>query len=289
MCKPRLALAILGLLFCLASHAGGKAQAQPQRAPWTYGSNLRAYFFSKGFRKGIDQTAFAVGGNFHAQGDLLRGLGVGLTYGTAQPLGLNSTLPARVDPGLPGTTLNALEELYAQYRDGFALLRLGRQIIRTPWANPADSRMVPNAFQGIALTDTGAHGWSFNANRMVRFKSRVSASFEASDLLSPKPTAGQLSLGVSNASEQHAVQVWYYDFYGTAQLGYVEAVQRFDRRARYRPFVEAQYIAEAGTTVRLSANVNAHGYGIGAGVVGDRGDLTVSYNDVPAKAGDRKS
>ncbi len=48
-------------------------------------------------------------------------------------------------------------------------------------------------------------------------------------------------------------------------------------------------MAEAGNTLRLPANVKAHGYGINLGIQHDRGDLSVAYNDVPFENGVYKS
>lgn len=272
------------LIFMAASPAGASTSAKSHRAPFKYSASIRAYYFTRSFRQGTDQSAVSLGGNFHLEDDLLPGIGAGLTFGSANPLGLNNVNPKFVDAGLPGTTLSVLEELYAQYRSDFVTLRVGRQILRTPWANPSDSRMIPNAFQGVGLNAQAGNGWSFSANRMVRFKQRVGSTFANTDLLAATPTAGMLNLGASYSEAECAFQAWHYDFYGTASLEYMEATQRFATREKYRPFISAQYIAENGTTFRLPANVNAHGYGVATGVTTDRGDLAVSYNNVPAKS-----
>lgn len=268
-------------LLCTAAPAAAKLQRQHIK----YGTNVRAYYFTRGFRNGTNQAAFSLGGNFHADGDFAPALGAGLTWGIGEPLGLNDPNAKFIDAGLPGTPISVLEELYAAYNTDFASLRIGRQIVRTPWANPSDSRMIPNAFQGIGFNAKGSHGWSFAANRMVRFKQRVSSQFVNNDLLSPKPTAGMLNLGVLYADPKQALQAWHYHFYGTASLEYIEATQRFGITNKYRPFLSGQYIAENGTTSRLPANVNAHGYGVSSGVTTAQGDLTLSYNDISAKSG----
>lgn len=271
-------------LAALSFWATAPAAAKLQRQHVKYGTNLRAYYFTRSFRSGTNQAAFSLGGNFHADGDFAPGLGASLTWGTGEPLGLNDPNLKFVDAGLPGTPISVLDELYVTYHTDFASLRIGRQIVRTPWANPSDSRMIPNAFQGVGFNLKGSNGWSFAANRMLRFKQRVSSLFVNNDVLSPKPTAGMLSLGVLYADPKQAFQAWHYHFYGTASLEYIEATQRFGITNKYRPFLSGQYIAENGTTSRLPANVNAHGYGVSSGVTTAQGDLTLSYNNVCAKS-----
>jgi len=278
-----LTLAAAFSLLC-GSPALAKAAAKPHHSAFKYSGNFRAYYFTRSFKKGTNQSAFSLGGNFHVEDDVFSNVGAGLTYGTANPLGFNNANPKFVDPGLPGTTLNVLEELYGQYHTDFVSLRIGRQILRTPWANPSDSRMIPNAFQGVGLSAKNGDGWSLAAYRMVRFKQRVSSTFDDIDLLSSKPTAGMLNVGVLYADPQRTFQAWHYDFYGTASLEYVEATQRFGLREKYRPFLSGQYIAENGITTRLPGNVDGHGYGLATGVTADQGDVTIAYNDVPAKS-----
>jgi hypothetical protein len=77
-----------------------------------FNGNMRSYYFTRSFKKGTNQAAFSLGGNFHIEGDFARRIGAELTYGTANPLGANSAHLARVDATLPGTTISVVEEAY---------------------------------------------------------------------------------------------------------------------------------------------------------------------------------
>ncbi|MBC5808282.1 MAG: OprD family outer membrane porin [Candidatus Eremiobacter antarcticus] len=248
-----------------------------------YYGNIRSFYHTRSFQKGTNQYAFSLGGNFHVEGDLFQNFGAGLTYGSANPLGSQDPNPKKRDTSLSqfAGPVSVLEEAYGQYHTPFVSLRVGRQIIKTPWAHASDSRIIPNAFQGVSASAKASSSLTFFVDRMVRFKSRPSATFDANDLLSNKFTRGVLAAGAVYSQPRFAAQAWYYDFYDTARMGYVDAIERFQLKSKYHPFVAAQYVAEAGDTHRLSANVNAHGYGVNVGVANDRGDLSLSYNNVP--------
>jgi len=285
--KLRIALILVFYLLSMQNALGETSSTQASKLQFT--GNIKSYFFTRSFKKGTDQTAFSLGGNFHIEGDFARRIGAGLTYGTANPLGANNANPAKVDASLPGTTLSVLEEAYLQYHTDFAALRVGRQKINTPWAHPSDSRIIPNAFQGVSASAKVSKTWTLVADRMVRFKSRVSPTFDVNDLLSMLPTTGMLAVGALYNGSSASAQAWYYNFYGTAQMAYLDATQRFLLTRKFRPYVSAQYVAEAGNTLRLPADVNAHGYGINLGIQHDRGDLSLAYNDVPMNRGTYKS
>jgi hypothetical protein len=246
-----------------------------------YYGNIRSFYHTRSFQKGTNQYAFSLGGNFHLEGDLFQNFGAGLTYGTANPLGSLDPNPKKRDTTLPAATVSVLEEAYVQYHTPFAAIKVGRQIIKTPWAHPSDSRIIPNAFQGVSASAKASSALTFAFDRMVRFKSRPSPTFDANDLLSNKFTSGMLAAGAMYNQPRFSAQAWYYDFYGTARMGYVDATQRFTLTRKYHPFLAAQYVAEAGDTHRLSANVRAQAYGVNVGVANDRGDLSLSYNNVP--------
>jgi len=275
------------LVSLFVSTTSAVAKTPPQKIHFS--GNVKSFYHTRSFQKGTSQASFSLGGNFHIDGDFAKMLGAGLTYGTANPLGANSSDAAKVDATLPGTPLSILEEAYLQYHSDFTALRVGRQKINTPWAHPSDSRIIPNAFQGVSASAKVSSLWTLAAYRMVRFKSRISPTFDANDLLSNKPTTGMLAFGGLYNQPSASAQAWYYDFYGTARMGYVDATQRFLLGPKLRPYIAAQYVAEAGATQRLAANVNAHGYGINLGVQHDRGDLSLAYNNVPFKSGAYKN
>jgi hypothetical protein len=283
----RISLCLVMIYLCSAPIALAD-EASPKKHGLLVSGNIRSYYFTRSFRKGTDQAAFSLGGNFHIQGDFADGIGAGLTYGTANPLGANSANPARVDATLPATTVSVLEEAYLQYHTDYVGLRVGRQKISTPWALPSDSRIIPNAFQGVGANAKISKAWMLVADRMVRYKSRVVSTFDANDNLSTLPTTGLLAVGGVYSQSSASAQAWYYDFYGTAQMAYVDATQRFLITRKFRPYAAAQYVAEAGKTQRLMGNVDAHGYGINLGVQHDRGDLSLAYNDVSFSRGSYK-
>jgi len=246
--------------------------------------NLRAYFFTRSFKSGTNQGAFSIGGKFHAESAPKRGLGVGATYFSALPA-FNSDLAQFVDKSLPGNTVNVLGEAYGQYAGDKYLVRIGRQLIKTPWAYQSDSRVIPNAFQGAAANYNLSSNWSVYALRMARFKSRTSPTFDANDTISTKPTSGMLAFGTTYAKGGLATQAWYYRFYGTGKLAYVDAVENIDTHTRLAPYVGAQYVSDSGYSPRFGANIDGRAYGAKMGVGNTNVDFNLSYNNMPLTVG----
>ncbi|MDQ6780797.1 MAG: hypothetical protein M3Z37_06560 [Candidatus Eremiobacteraeota bacterium] len=251
--------------------------------------NLRSYYFTRHFQQGVNQTAFALGGNLHADAVLAKTFSAGATYGLVTPLGTAYSDPATVDATLPGTSLSVLEEAYLRYHGGSVAATIGRQKVSTPWAHPSDSRILPNTFQGLSASVKVSQWMTASALRMVRYKSRTSNTFEANDLLSNKPTAGFLAIGDVYNHAGTSAQAWFYDFYGTAGMTYVDATQRFAPGRTWAPYVGLQYVSEIGDTRRLPANVRAQGYGINIGLKSERADISIALNDVPFQSGAYKN
>jgi len=73
------------------------------------GGDLRAYYFTRRFQQGINQTAFALGGNLHADATIGGDFNAGVTYGSAIPLGMAHREPPRVGATLPRTSFSVLK------------------------------------------------------------------------------------------------------------------------------------------------------------------------------------
>lgn len=246
--------------------------------------DIRNYYFTRSYKEGTDQAAFSVGGRLHAETSARRGLGFGATYMGANPLAQNGPNPLLIDNTLPGYTISTLGEAYLSYQGERSQVKYGRQVIRTPWANPSDTRMVPVSFEGLSASMQTTTGWSFSLDRMYKFKNRVKSTFDRNTLVTTVPTSGFLAAGTVYKKGPLSAQAWYYRFYDIAQLGYADALLRANTKKRFKPVAAAQIMSEGGIGGNLLKNVRAHAAGGSLGVASDDVEATVSYDNVPGDA-----
>ena len=149
--------------------------------------DIRSYYFTRDYSNpdAVDQSAYSLGGNIRILTAPLFGFQVGAAYYTAQSLGLNSKNQAEVDRTLPGNDIGVLGQLYIQYKGGPIFLRVGDQLINTPWMPAGDSRIIPATYQGVYGVWTPDQNWTFTGLRMIAFKSRVADSFSETNLYNP--------------------------------------------------------------------------------------------------------
>ncbi len=101
------------------------------------------------------------------------------------------------DDTLPGFALSTFYEAYLGYKahdwDG----SVGEHLFTSPWADPADSRLKPEAFQGADVGYTSPANWTFEGADMMPFENRTSSTFQRQTLLTSYP-AGNSGLAVQH-------------------------------------------------------------------------------------------
>ena len=317
--------------------AAGVLAASPSPAPastpkpavksFTWNASARAYYFvrtngntcleSSCNPKGTpDAQAFSTGIKLHGEYTAGRTpLSAGATYFGAEPFNANPFgvlgvgYNPRVDNTLPGYGLSTLAEMYLQYKSPGIFVQTGKEIVNTPWANAADSRLVPIAFQGTLVTANVSPGLQLGAMYMARFKSRITSAFNANTLLTSCNTAyptgkgpiagipgtftvegdqcntvqttkGFLMFSASYAANGLSIDGYQYHMYDLVDLTYADAKYEYAKRTALDPFVAAQYWANNDTGSALAGTVHSHGFGFefGGNVARDV-TLTVSYDD----------
>ena len=190
--------------------------------PLTLGGYLRSYYFTrqnatnnpgtqfnfspgaKYVSNGVNQATWNSGIALHGDYNFPNsGWDVGGTYFYANPMDGPCVVPANhakgavcvsqtppntnSDDTLPGFTLSTFYEAYLRYKAYGWNGELGNLLFNTPWANPADSRLKPAAFQGADLGYTWKSGLTVEGADMIAFENRTSSAFSQQTLLTSFP------------------------------------------------------------------------------------------------------
>lgn len=151
---------------------------------------VRSYYFNKlyGAPKKENQDAYSLGGILTAKTGSLDGFSAGVSFFTANSLGTHGGDAKGVDTTLMGIapSINALGQAYLQYQmPKIVLIRVGNQIINTPWIGARDSRMLPQTFQGVFAQVEPVKGLKIEGMRIFRWKSRTSDDYSRDNLYYP--------------------------------------------------------------------------------------------------------
>jgi len=314
-----LAIALTGAGICTAV---GTAQAQ------TLGDivqhtkvdgNVRAYYFTRQFtpqatskKNNVNAFSLAVRLNV-TTAPFAGGFGIGATLLTAQSLGHNVSRPDSTLMG-PDSQVTALGQLYLQYKQPLYMVRVGDQILNTPWMNASDSRVMPVSFQAALVDITPIEHLHIYGIREIAWKSRTSKNYFKNNLYYPSTWGGDSSYGgqpytVNNTSQRASgtlafgasyanmglkAQAWYYNFYQFARTFYGEAKYTYDTGTGFNPVIGIQAMRQQQSNSMfnqynvkpngLGGNVDSTTEGAMIGVKVPHGMLALSYDKVLYRA-----
>lgn len=326
----------------LALVSGGAAFAQPTPAPspkalatkaapnsFTYGAYVRGFYFTRlnnaqlTTKNPLNQGSWNGGVSIHGGYDFGGGFSAAGTYFYADPFAGSCDTAAshaagapcvhansgaqnattNPDDTLPGFRMSTLYEAYVQYKDPLLFVRLGNQVINTPWANASDSRLKPVAFQGGDLSYKFSKNLIGEAMYMDRFESRVSSDFLNSTFLTatkipdvpgaganlhiPAYTAittsgfGYGKFGYVNGGSSANLQ--YYAFADIANALWFDA--KYAWKGAVKPFLAVQAGTEQNAGSAVIGKINSEAFGIQGGISPWKNvDFTLAYNYVPEKS-----
>lgn len=163
-----------------------------------------------------DTHGFALGADLGALFTPAPSLALGVRYLLADSAGTKSN-DNHYNPDLAGKDgrLAGIIEAYGQYEAHDLLVRLGRQSINTPFANPDLYTFKPRTFAGIWTTYDGLPVHLAFA-RMFKRASRFDDVFDRGNRYIDSDTQGLLATGAHYGPWDY----WYYRFYDLADLHY---------------------------------------------------------------------
>jgi len=305
------------------------ASPKPTPSPLSYSGYYRGYYFTRQNTSGYPQTFKMINqATFNQTIDLHVGyqfentpVTIGATYLYANPLNgcqsptshlslpcgkhtftAHAPAPTNPDDTLPGFELSTLYEAYVQYKDPAVYLKLGDEVVTTPWANPSDSRLKPVAFQGGDFSYKIDPRWTIEGMYMDRFESRASSNFDNSTLLTSHPadapgaasniftpggrpitTAGFAYGRLGYADAQLSANVHYYGFLNIANALWFDG--KFTSSQMLKPYVVWQIGTESNAGSAVIGKISSQVYGIQGGFMPFRNvDLNVSYDYIPEKS-----
>ncbi len=307
-------------------------QATPTPNAFTYSGYVRSYYFTRqnasSFTKtnaSFNQASLNTGVSLHGAYNFGGNWSVGGSYLYADPFNGCSNPGDHVDASspcfrsrkftgpaggtnpddtLPGFRLSTLYEAYLQYKDPKLLVKLGDQVITTPWANASDSRIKPEAFRGGDASYAFDRGWTAELMYMSRFEDRASSNFTNTTLLTettlpstnyggaaanilPSPfsaiTTGGFGYGrIGYAGGPIAANLHYYAYQDIADALWIDA--KYSLKGPIKPFVAFQAGAEKNAGSAVIGKIDSRVFGVQGGVSPwNNVDLTVSYDYIPQR------
>ena len=320
--------------------AQSSATPSPAPSPLSIGGSLRSYYFTRqnasnnpGTRfdftpgakynsNGVNQaswnSAIALHGDYSFPGG---GWNAGGTFMYANPINgpcvvaanhakgaecvLQTPPNTNSDDTLPGFALSSFYEAYLAYKDYGWDGAMGNVLFSSPWANPADSRLKPAAFQGGYLGYTTPGGLTFEGADMLAFENRTSSQFSQQTLLTSYPAGGgglpsniffpggqgiktngfgMGKLGYASPSGTgFAADGYYYGVSDLVNMWWFDGKYTFDV-PKWQPFIALQGGWEGNAGQSYIGKVNSQDFGAQIGTnITKNFQIAVGYDEIPWK------
>lgn len=206
------------------------------------------------------------------------------------------------DDTVPGFTLSTFYEAYLAYKAHGFDGAMGNILFTSPWANPADTRLKPQAFEGGYLNYTAPSGWTVEGADMLAFEGRTSSAFSQQTLLTSYPagsnglpsniivnggngiktngfTLGKLGY-VDPSGTGLGVNGYFYNVSDLVNIAWFDGKYTF--QGKWAPFIAMQggWENNAGQSYLGKINAQAIGAQVGANF-GKNFLFTFGYDSVP--------
>jgi len=208
------------------------------------------------------------------------------------------------DETLPPFRLSTFYEAYLKFNGYGWNGTLGNQLFNTPWANPADSRLKPAAFQGADLSYTTPGGWTIEGADMFEFENRTSSQFSQQTLLTSYPAGNNglptnvflpngNGINTNGFAMGHlgyaqpggtgiSADAWYYGVYDIASESWLQA--KYQLSTPGTPWLALQGGWDQNNGLSYVGKINSQVFGaqLGGNVTKNL-QLTVGYDQIPWK------
>lgn len=212
----RLILIVLAIF--ISALLSGIALADENKGKWS--GNLRVGYITVEDEADYDVNSSAVGGKVGYASPLWNGLSTGGTLYATQKLFSDENKDFFDSEG---NSYAILGEAYLKVNFGNTQTQAGRFEIDTPHVDTDDTRMVPNTFSGIVVSNTDIKDTTIYLTHFDEFAG--SGSDKPEEFIEMNGDDGVMALGaVYKGFENIALQTWYYHSSNFASLFYAEAM-----------------------------------------------------------------
>lgn len=249
----------------------------------TYNNYLNFY----GATKDRYGTAFGTQMGFLTKSDELAGFSLGLKYYGANDLQTNKEDTAERAPFTPTVDVDTLGEAYLKYTLGQTKAIFGRQMLVTPFANPADAFVVPVLFTGYSVYSTPVEKLSVQVHHMNRVKTREAQDFANIGVFSAsrfggtvQETAGMSIAGVSYGEAVLNGQVWYYSLADIMDMAYARVNYTMSGLESMTPYFNIQYGSQSDNGDKILGTIDSTLTSVKAGVKLGKLDISLASDVV---------
>lgn len=281
-------------ILTLAVLAGSYAQAASMKqafAEGKYQGRIRIYnnYLNFDDPATVDKYGTAFGGRigYETAAEHLGGFSLGLGYYTANDLRTNKDSAAELAPFTPTVDVDILGEAFVRWSGWNTVATAGRQLIETPFANPADAFTIPITFTGYSIVNKSIPGLTINAHHMNRIKNRQAQDFADTGVFitgrygaTVTETDGTSILGLTYKWNDLTVQAWDYIYADMFTMIFTQADYIFAKMGDYQPFVSAHYGSESDTGDALLGAVDSSLIGVQIGVKAFDANLSLGFDSV---------
>jgi hypothetical protein len=186
------------------------------------------------------------------------------------------------DNTLPGYSLSTFYETYLQYEKNGLFARIGDQVISTPWAWSADTRIKPHSFQGADIAYQISPRFDVEVTGITRFQPRTTNDWLQTTLLTAALTGGFQYGRLGYKQGPVVANLHYYHFDDLAYFEWLDAKYTYARPEKIQPFVAIQVGNERSVGSSIVGKINSQVYGmqIGATILKNV-TLAVSADVIP--------
>ena len=261
----------------------------------------------------FNPSGFYVGGSYVYANPLNQCSDASTHSSTAPgPCGTQSKPPGlNPDDTLPGYEMSTLYEAYAGYNANGLYLKGGNQVITTPWAQGADSRLKPVAFQGVDASYKLTPNFTLEGADYWQWECRTCSNFDHGTLLTVVNPGGYTYSGanalpttvydptetplnnngfvygrlgyVGPTSLPLTANLYYYGFNNISNFWWLDAKMPLGT-SKLRPYLALQAGDESAPSSDLLGKIDASVFGLQAGFYPMSNVLvTAAFDTIPVR------
>lgn len=248
------------------------------------GGDIRAVYVDQDNERAEDTYTTAVGGILKYETAAWNGIKLGAGAYVSEKLGFASGSGDKLNYDVLSSKNGSyayVGEAYIDYSANDFSLRVGRQLIDTPFADTDDIRMHPNTFESVIASYGAIEKTTLVGGYITRWAGYDSGEDISEFKKLSEGSNGAVVIGLTNESiENLAIQGWYYGADKVADIYYADAVYAIPFNETVGLEISAQYalFSEDKNTAGADSGSDGKVYGFGASLNVGPVTMGAAYN-----------